>query len=191
MIIPLKEIIMKSFFVFIFCVLMTLNSQAKEHKGVNFADEVKVGTTNLKLNGTGVRTAMSIISVYVAGLYVATPSQDTDTIVNAPTPKRIDMHFLMSVGMDKLKEGWNEGFFRNAPKDYSYREDLNKFYASLKGMKNHDRVQLTFFPDKLETQVNEEPVVTIPSAAFSKTMLKVYIADIPDSGLKNGLLGKK
>jgi hypothetical protein len=182
---------MKLFFAFIFCVFMTFNSQAKEYKGVNFADEIKVGTTTLKLNGTGTRTAMSIISVYVAGLYVATPSSDTDTIVNAATPKKIDMHFLMSVGMDKLKEGWNEGFFRNASKDYKYRDDLNKFYGALRGMKSKDRVQLTMFPDKTEVQVNDDPAQTIPGADFSKTMLKVYIADIPDSGLKNGLLGKK
>jgi hypothetical protein len=182
---------MNKFFTFIFCTLLAFSTQAKEHKGVNFADEIKIGTANLKLNGTGVRTAMSIISVYVAGLYVANPSTDTDTIVNAPTPKKIDMHFLMSVGMDKLKEGWNEGFFRNAAKDYKYREDLNKFYTFLHGMKNHDRVQLTFFPDKTEIQVNDDPAQTIMGTDFSKTMLKVYIADIPDTGLKKGLLGVK
>lgn len=182
---------MNQFFAFIFCTLIALSSNAKEHKGINFADEVKVGTSTLKLNGTGVRTAMSIISVYVAGLYVATPSTDTDTIVNATTPKKIDMHFLMSVGMDKLKEGWNEGFFRNAPKEYSYRDDLNKFYGMLKGMKSKDRVQLNFFPDKLEVQVNDDPAQTIANPEFSKTMLKVYIANIPDSGLKKGLLGTK
>jgi hypothetical protein len=180
---------------FILCATTALtlgiNAQAKEHKGVNFPDEIKVGDTTLKLNGTGVRTAMSIISVYVAGLYVATPSTDTNTIVNATTPKKIDMHFLMSLGKDKLKEGWDEGFFRNADKSYSYRADLNKFYDMLSNMRKGDRVQLTIFPDKLEVQVKDGAVQTIPSAEFSKTMLKVYIANIPDTGLKKGLLGLK
>lgn len=180
---------------FILCAIVAstlgINAHAKEHKGVNFPEEIKVGDTTLKLNGTGVRTAMSIISVYVAGLYVATPSTDTDTIVNSKTPKKIDMHFLMGLGKDKLKDGWNEGFFRNAEKSYSYRPDLNKFYDMLTNMSKGDRVQLTFFPDKLEVQVKDGPVQTIPSAEFSKTMLKVYIANIPDSGLKKGLLGLK
>ena len=35
---------MNQFFAFIFCTLVALSSNAKEHKGVNFADEVKVGT---------------------------------------------------------------------------------------------------------------------------------------------------
>lgn len=182
---------MKQLFVFAFCALMALNAQAKEHKGVNFADEIKVGSTTLKLNGTGVRTAMSIISVYVGGLYVATPSTDPEVIIAATTPKKIDMHFLMALGKDKLKEGWDEGFFRNADKSYKYREDLNKFYSFLRNMKKGDRVQLTMFPDKLEVQVADGPVETIASADFSKTMLKVYISNIPDTGLKKGLLGLK
>jgi hypothetical protein len=180
---------------FVLCAVVAstlgINAQAKEHKGVNFPDEIKVGDTNLKLNGTGVRTAMSIISVYVAGLYVATPSTDTNTIVNEKSPKKIDMHFLMSLGKDKLKDGWDEGFFRNAEKSYSYRADLNKFYDMLSNMKKGDRVQLTLFPDKTEIQVKDEPVQTIVSPEFSKTMLKVYIANIPDTGLKKGLLGLK
>lgn len=180
---------------FILCAVVAstlgINAQAKEHKGVNFPEEIKVGDTMLKLNGTGVRTAMSIISVYVAGLYVVTPSTDTDTIVNSKTPKEIDMQFLMSLGKDKLKEGWDEGFFRNADKSYSYRADLNKFYDMLSNMKKGDRVHLIFFPDRLDVQVKGGPVQTITSPEFSKTMLKVYIANIPDTGLKKGLLGLK
>ena len=182
---------MKQFFTVIFCSLLVFSAQAKEVKGVNFPEELKVGTTTLKLNGIGIRTAMSILSVYVGGLYVAAPSTDPKVIVDATTPKRIDMHFLMSVGMDKLKEAWNEGFFKNADKGYVYREDLNKFFGILRGMKSKDRIQLTFLADKLEVQINNEPVQTVPGADFTKTMLKLYIMNLSDTGLKNGLLGLK
>jgi len=182
---------MKQLLTIIFCTLLTFSANAKEVKGVNFPEELKVGTTTLKLNGVGIRTAMSILSVYVGGLYVAALSTDPQVIVDAPTPKRIDMHFLMSVGMDKLKEAWNEGFFKNAEKGYEYREDLNKFFALLRGMKSKDRIQLTFLADKLEVQINEEPVKTVEGANFTKTMLKLYIMNLSDTGLKNGLLGLK
>jgi hypothetical protein len=182
---------MKQFITIIICSLLTFSANAKEVKGVKFPEELKVGTTTLKLNGVGIRTAMSILSVYVGGLYVAVPSTDPKVIVDAATPKRIDMHFLMAVGMDKLKEAWNEGFFKNAEKGYEYREDLNKFFGLLRGMKSKDRIQLTFLSDKLEVQINEEPIKTVEGANFTKTMLKLYIMNLSDTGLKNGLLGLK
>lgn len=181
---------MKLFLVLI-CSLVAFNLEAKEYKGVNFADEIKVGNTTLKLNGVGTRTAMSIISVYAGGLYVAAPTTDEKVIIESTTPKKIDMHFLMGLGKDKLKEGWDEGFFRNADKEYKYREELNTFYSYLENMKKGDRIQLTMYADKTEVQVKENPVQTIPGAAFSKTMVKVYINNIPDEGLKKGLLGLK
>ncbi len=178
-----------SAFLLTFVMALSQIAYAKEYKGVNFPDEIKVGETTLKLNGVGTRTAMSIISVYAGGLYVENPSTDENVIIESTSPKLIDMYFLMSLGKDKLKEGWNEGFFKNADKSYKYRSDLNKFFDMLSNMKKGERIRLTLFPDKLEVQVKDEPVKTIESAEFSKTMLKVYIAKISDTGLKKGLLG--
>ena len=40
---------MKQFLTIVFCTLIAMTSQAAEKKGVNFPEDVKVGTTTLKL----------------------------------------------------------------------------------------------------------------------------------------------
>ncbi len=185
---------MKQLFSSVFCLMIGLSVstglQAREVKGVNFPEEIKVGDTTLKLNGVGIRTAKMIIQVYVGGLYVATPSTDPEVLVAATTPKVIDMHFLMSVDKGNLKEGWETGFKNNAGA-YKFKEDLDKFMSFIPNMKKGNRVYLTIHQDKVDVQVNNGEVNTVQGADFAKTMLKIYIMKLDDTKLKNGLLGIK
>ena len=176
---------------FLCVTVVSLNfAQAREFKGVTMPDEIKVGESSLKLNGMGIRKAMSIFDVYVAGLYVATPSKDADEILKATTPKKLVMHFKRFVEKSKLKDAWQEGFEKNADKEYSFRTDMLKLNDQMSHVQANDEITYTFFPDHADIVVKDKPVLTIQGAEFSKTLLKVFIGNPPDQDLKKGLLGE-
>lgn len=154
------------------------------------ADEIKVGETTLKLNGMGIRKAMSLFDVYVAGLYVATPSKNAEDLLKAATPKRLVMHFKRFVEKSKLKDAWQEGFEKNADKDYKFSSDINKLNSQMSHVQTNDEIIYTFYSDRAEIAVKDKPILIIEGAAFSETLLKVFIGNPPDSDLKKGLLGE-
>lgn len=173
----------------ILVLLSSLNAHSRVVKDINFEEQIKVGETTLKLNGVGVRKAMGMFEVYVAGLYVAQVSKDTDTIVNAKTPKKLILNFKRFVEKSKLQDAWTEGFGKNREEGYSYRSDLNKLNAMMSHMNEKEQIIITFYENKSEIQVKDKAPETIEGAQFSKTMLKVFINNPPDGGLKDGLLG--
>jgi hypothetical protein len=117
-------------------------------------------------------------------------SKDSDAIVSSKTPKRIVLKFKRFVEKGKMKDAWTEGFLKNADKTYTYKEDLQKLNEAMsQHLKEGDAMTFTFFEDKAEIKLKDEPVVTIPGGNFSKTMLKVFINKPPDEDLKKGMLG--
>jgi hypothetical protein len=56
-------------------------------------------------------------------------------------------------------------------------------------LNENDSMSFTFYPDHTDVKVKDNPVQTIQGASFSKTMLKVFLGDPPDSNLKKGMLG--
>lgn len=96
-------------------VLPTDAALAAACRSVRFADSVDVDGRALVLNGLGLRLATLLeVKVYVAALYVATPSRDASRVLAAGAPKRLELHFLRDVDADDLKAAWDEGFARNA-----------------------------------------------------------------------------
>lgn len=181
---------MKQLLLGLFLMFIGFSADAKELKGVTMPDEIKVNDATLKLNGLGVRKALGMFEVYVAGLYVGSPSNDPEAILKTTTPKRIVMHFKRYLEKDKLKDAWDEGFRKNAEKTYAYRPDLNKLKDIMSNMKVDEEIILTFFSDHADIQVKDKAPETIQGADFSKTLLKVFLNDPPDEDLKKGLLGK-
>lgn len=175
----------------IFVVLLFSNTlTAREFKGVQMPDEVQVSGATLKLNGMGLRRAFSMFDVYVGGLYLAELSSDTDAIVKSSTPKHLVLHFKRYLEKDKLKDAWEEGFIKNAEKGYTFSPDLRKVNDLMSNMSKDDKMSFTFFSDRVDVVVKDREVQSIPGAEFSRTMLKVFINDPPDTDLKKGLLGK-
>ncbi len=181
---------MSKLFLVLFFILTSSALNAKELKGVQMPDEVQVNGTTLKLNGLGLRKAMSIFDVYVAGLYVVEPSKDAVSIINSNTPKRLVMRFKRFVEKSKLKDAWKEGFEKNADKDYSFSSDLLKLNDQMSHVQEKDEITYTFFSDHADIAVKDKPVFTIAGANFSKTLLKVFVNRPPDEDLKKGLLGQ-
>ena len=65
---------------------------AAELEGVKFDDQIKVGASDLVINGTGVRSMLG--KRYVAALYVTAKSGDAGSILSAKGSKRVALTLL-------------------------------------------------------------------------------------------------
>src|SRR5258706_5463826 len=97
------------------CLFLLAQARAAQLAGVSMPDSLPVAGKKLKLNGQGLRTKL-FFKIYVAGLYIETPTHDATAIVAADAPKKIVMHFLYGkVTQQQLIDAWNEGFAANSP----------------------------------------------------------------------------
>jgi hypothetical protein len=176
--------------------LLTLamaTAQSKECKGVNFADQVEVGGTNLTLNGLGVQKATFLkVDVYVAALYVTAPSRDPNPLIDSDAPQELILHFLRNVNVGDVRKEWTRDFQHVAPdRPLSLMQrvaTLNMWLSDVKGNE-----QLTFIRQPREgLQVIVDGVVkgTIPGEDFSQDFMSIWLGAAPPSpALRRGLLG--
>ena len=169
-------------------------AKAREVGGVNLPDTATVQGQPLVLNGAGIRTRV-VIKVYVAGLYTAQKSQDANAIINATTPRRVQMVMLRDLGADALNEALQDGLKKNlsaaalAELDAEAKQ-LGSLMMSIGKAKEGDTIILDFSQAGVAIQVAGADKGTIPNPKFAAALLRVWLGDQPaDAGLKKGMLG--
>jgi hypothetical protein len=177
-------------------ILLSLSSftQAKTVNDINFPDTLKWENTDLVLNGVGVRKATIFkVKVYVAGLYLAKKATTADEIVALAGPKVLEMHFVMSVEKEKLREAWESGYQKNLTKEeYAAAKDgigaLNKMMQT---MKKGQIMLLGTNGNNILVEINGVKNPPITNEALAKNFFKVFVGnEPPNPELKDGLLGK-
>ncbi|MCU7811703.1 MAG: chalcone isomerase family protein, partial [Candidatus Thiodiazotropha sp. (ex Notomyrtea botanica)] len=94
-------------------------SHAYEMAGIELQEEVKLNGAQapLVLNGAGLRKKL-FFKVYLGSLYLPQRLSDSQQIIDADEPKRMQMDMLYSkVEKEKFIDGWNEGFAANHTDD--------------------------------------------------------------------------
>ena len=174
------------------CALAAPVAWAGELADVKMDDEVTVGDATLELNGMGLRKKMWV-KVYVAGLYLGSPTDDAAAAVASEGPKRVVMHFLTDKAKKKkMDAAWIEGFEANSPDEFSALEPRVKQFAGLFGdMKVGDVIELTVVPGAGTTaMLNGEKKGVIEGDDFGAALLRVWLGEHPPSDeLKSGMLG--
>ncbi len=174
-------------------IIILLPLYAAERDGITYPDEITVSGTPLVLNGLGTREAtMFNVNVYVAALYVETPSSSGSSIYESDEARRLILHFVRDVGMDDITGAWQQGFENNAANQVaSMQDDINLLNSWMREMKDGDRMQFTCIPGTgLEVSVKGSVKGTIPGNDFAGAFFSIWLGDNPpNSGLKNGLLG--
>jgi hypothetical protein len=174
------------FLAIILFVFASLSTQAMIKAGVSFNDTLTYNKQKLVLNGLGVREATVLnVDVYVAGLYLATKSQDPQQIIDSGEAKVLKMQFVRDVALDKLNQAWDD-----ALKDKGFDEELKQLKAAGKEYKNKDQMMFTFSPGGATFFVNNEKKATFKNPLFGKALLAIWLGENPpNKGLKQGLLG--
>jgi hypothetical protein len=119
-----------------------------EVAGVRMPDTVTVEGKTLKLNGMGLRKKV-VFKVYVAGLYLETPSPAGEALIASDQIKRMQLSVLRSLKSKQVTEAIEEGFEKNSKAQMgALKERLGKFGAMISDVVEGDQIVMTYVPGK-------------------------------------------
>jgi len=163
---------------------------AGEAAGVKMPDTATVEGKTLKLNGIGLRKKM-LFKVYVAALYVETPSQDAATLIRSDQVKSITLHILRSLDGAQIGEAISDGFWHNSKEKMSELNDrLQKLIGMFPAVTNGDEIVLTYVPGKgLSVTAKGKAMGTLEGKDFADALFGVWLGANPvQEDLKAALL---
>ena len=172
-------------------VLVSVAVFALEVGGVKLPDTVTEGGKTLKLNGAGIRKK-AIFKVYVAALYVETPSKDAASLVSSSQVKSMRLHMLRNVEGAKVSGAIIEGFENNSKSALpQLKPRLDQLAKMIPDVKEGDEIALTWVPDKgTQVSVRGTNAGTIEGRDFADALFAVWLGPNPvQEDLKVSLLG--
>ena len=160
-------------------------------QGITFPDTATVGGKPVKLNGMGLRKAYIIAKVYVAGLYLATPTHDGDQATNADEPKRMLLQFLRDVDPKEMADAMRDGFAVTASPALQPQVDQFAGYFTVP-LKEGIQVQFDYVPGTgTTTTIGGAAKGTSPGPEFMRALWGIWLGKKPpNEALKEGLLGE-
>ncbi len=164
---------------------------ASEVAGVRLPDTVTVEGKTLKLNGAGVRKKL-LFKVYVAGLYLESPSKDAAAVLSANEIKSMRLHILRSLKGSQVTEAISEGFERNSKEQMpKLKGRLEKLGTMIPDVTEGDEIGLTWVPDKgTHVTVRGTDRGSIDGQDFADALFAVWLGPNPvQDDLKKALLG--
>lgn len=167
---------------------------AAEVAGVKVDDKIRIGSSDLVLNGAGLRSKL-FIKVYVGALYVGQKSTTPTAIYDSPQPRRMAMRLLRDLDAESLHSALDEGLKNNhTPAELAdMKPQAEQFAAILKAIgkaKEGDTIAIDFSVEGVALSLNGEARGKVAGANFAKALLKVWLGDKPaDASLKKALLG--
>jgi len=175
--------------------LLAASANAAEIEGVEVADRVQVGGTELTLNGAGVRTRV-FFKVYVGALYLPKKAATPEAVLGEAGAKRVAMHMLRDLEAEQLLSAFNDGLKKNhVPGELAKLEpqvkQLDSIFAAVKAVKKGDVVLLDYLPGAgTRVTVRGEDKGTIAGEAFNRALLRIWLGESPaDASLKKAMLG--
>lgn len=167
---------------------------AAEVAGVRVDDSVRVGGSELVLNGAGLRSKL-FIKLYVGALYAPQKTAQPAALIDSAAPRRLSLRLLRDIGSDRLHAAFDEGLGNNnSPAELAaVAVPAEQFAALLNGVgriREGDIVALDFSADGVVVGVNGEARGKVAGAGFARALLKVWLGERPaDPALKRALLG--
>ena len=169
-------------------------ANAAEVAGVKVDETARTATTDLVLNGAGLRKKL-FFKVYVAALYVPRKTGNTGEILDSREPRRVTLQLLRDLDADSFVGALKEGLRLNHSDSELavLKQDIDQFELIMRKVgnaKEGDRVVLDFTADGTAVGFNGLARGNIAGAAFGRALLKVWIGDKPVAPeLKRALLG--
>ena len=174
------------------CLALAATAAAKEIEGVRFADEVRAGTTVLRLNDVGLMRYRYVIKAYVAALYLPDGGRPNDVL--ADTPKRLEIEYFYAIQASGFANATTEGIAMNvAPEKVApLRARIERLNALYRDVKPGDRYALTYLPGiGTELALNGTPLGTVEGADFAAAVFAIWLGPKAiDESLKTQLLGR-
>jgi long-chain acyl-CoA synthetase len=167
---------------------------AAEVAGIKVDDSLRIGGSDLLLNGAGVRSKL-FIKVYVGALYVGQKATTPAAIYDSPQPRRMVMRMLRDVDAETLASAMDEGLRDNhSPAELADMkapaEQLAGIMKAIGKAREGDTIAIDFLADGVTVGLNGETRGKVAGPGFAKALLKVWLGEKPaDASLKKALLG--
>lgn len=163
---------------------------------VNTSIKVKDGDskTKLILNGAGIRDKMWV-NLYVQALYLKTPSNDAQKILDSDETIATRLHITSSlVTKKKLIQAIDEGITKSYKGDLSLiRERLDIFMSFFETQLEKEGYADMVYSENTQTTavyINKKFVGEVPGKDFRKALFGIWLEDnCVDRTLKKRLLG--
>ncbi|MBK8319352.1 MAG: chalcone isomerase family protein [Betaproteobacteria bacterium] len=174
--------------------LATPGLHAAEVAGVKIDEQIKVGNSELVLNGAGLRSRV-FIKVYVGALYVTQKAATPAALLDAGNPRRMSLRLLRDLDADTLYGALLDGLKNNNSEAElaALKAPIDQFAEIMKKIGNArsgDTVAIDFTGDGVGVSLNGEARGKVAGATFGRALLKVWLGDKPvDASLKKALLG--
>jgi hypothetical protein len=174
--------------------LWALPASALEVAGVNVADKISLGSSELMLNGAGIRTR-AIFKVYVGALYLTEKKSAAAEVLAQKGAKRVSLSLLRDLSAQQLNEAFESGIQANhsAAEVEALKPRIAELLSLFTDGKKGDVILLDFLPES-GTAVTLNAVAKgkpIPGEDFYRALLRIWLGDKPvDGDLKKGMLGQ-
>ena len=175
--------------------LVALPAWGAEVAGVKLADRVTVGSTELVLNGAGLRKRF-VFEVYAMGLYLTQKSSSDGAVLKQAGPKRIALHMLRDVPADQFSDALADGIRENHSEAEAKAllprlAELVAIMAQVKEAKKGMLITLDW--GGAGTRVSIDGKATgkpISGEDFYRALLRIWLGERPvQEDLKKALLG--
>lgn len=176
---------------------MSVVANATDVAGIKLDEQIKVGTSELVLNGAGLRKKM-LCKVYVVGLYLTEKRKSSADVLALSGPKRLTITLMRDLPGQELVDSLTNGIRDNSsPEEQAavkgqlgdLATDLLAFGQGKKG----EVITFDWLPD-VGTRVSlngQESASAIPGDDLYRALLKDWLGDHPSNGgLKKALLGQ-
>lgn len=175
---------------------LSLPALAVEVEGFQFDDKPKLGTTELVLNGTGVRSKFG--KRYAMALYLPAKTADAKAAIAAKGPKRIAIQLIKDVDGDTFASAVSKGINNNSSdaEQAALKERVKQLADTVNALgeiKAKSSIVFDLTPEKGTALLinGQQRGKEIPGEDFQAALLRVWLGDDPvQNDLKQGLLGK-
>lgn len=168
---------------------------AAEVAGVRIDEHIKVGNSELVLNGAGLRSKV-FIKVYVGALYVTQKASSPAALLDAATSRRMSLRLLRDIDAETLYGALHDGLRDNNSEAElaGLKAPIDQFAGIMKKIahaRSGDTVAIDFSGDGVGVSFNGAARGKVASAPFGLALLKVWLGEHPvDASLKKALLGR-
>ncbi len=180
----------------IVCMLLAQVAQAAEVAGVKLEDKARIGSSDLVLNGAGLRTRL-FFKVYVGALYLPEKKSDPAQILASTGPKRVSMTLLRDLTAHQLIDALEDGMRANHSEAAiaALKARMDQLAATMREIgaaKQGSVVALDYLPGS-GTRITVDGIEKgerIAGEDFYAALLRIWLGDRPvDASLKKAMLG--
>ena len=185
---------LKSLILFLAVIASVVADAQVTLNGITLPASIKQGTTEVVLNGGGIRKKL-FFKLYTGGLYVTAKSKNAADIINADKATAFRLTVTSSVlNKDNFSEAIQEGFGKSMKGNTTpLQAKIDALIATFKSedIKEGDVFELFYVPGEgVKASKNGKLKNTIAGLDFKKALFGIWLGEDPvDADLKAGLIG--